>query len=174
MYLLSIQGRYAPAFQLKNSAAGKLKHQIEATTKQPALVISSRFRSDLIYLDNTNSLVESMKVWCHLVGYHYTDALKMKFFRSDEEATSLHYFFLRLQLIKRIPGWYNGYVKEFEKVLLENPQHPLYPKLYGAMESFLQAIEKQRIKGENEVNIKRVSKFINLNNLAGSNSDNCN
>ena len=174
MYLLSIQGRYAPAFQLKENAALKLKQQVEAATNKQALVISSRFRSDLIYQDTTNSLVASLKLWCEIVGYDYSDSLKLKFFRSDEEQVSLNSFLNRLQLIRSVPRWYELYLEELTKVLAENAYHPLCQKLSGPLEKYLLTVEKQNLKTEKEAVIRGVSRFVNLKKLGNSNNSNCN
>ena len=174
MYLLSIQGRYAPAFQLKENAALRLKQQIEAATNKQALVISSRFRSDLIYQDTTNSLVGSLKIWCELVGHDYSDSLKLKFFRSDEEQISLNSFFYRLQLIRSVPRWYELYIEELMKVFAENAFHPLCQKLSGPLEKYLRTVEQQNLKTEKEAVLKGVSRFVNLKKLGNSYNSNCN
>ena len=174
MYLLSIQGRYAPAFQLNNSAALKLKQLVEGATKKQALVVSSRFRSDLVYEDDTDSLIASLKMWCDLVGYSYTESLKLKFFRSDEEHISLDAFFYRLQLIRSIPRWYELYMEELTKVLEANPFNPHCLKLSGLLEVFCEAVEKQCLKTEKEAIIRQLSCFVNLKKLGTSHNSNCN
>ena len=174
MFLLSVQGRYAPAFQLTKEAETKLRRQIEAITQRQVLIISSKFRTDLLYEDDTNRLEQFIKVWCEAVGYPYTNSLKLNFFRSDEEVTSLTYFLYRLQLIKRIPRWYNGYMERLNQVLRENSRHPLCQKLSEGMEKFRENAEKKRLKAESEALLQSVHEFVNLKDLTSFNKRNCN
>lgn len=174
MYLLSVQGRYAPGFRLSRELEQKLRQQIEAVTQKHVLIISSKFRTDLLYEDNTNRLEEFLKIWCELVGQSFTHSLKLKFFRSDEEEISLNYFFYRLQLIKRIPIWFTTYMQQLGKVLEEEGRNPFCRKLAESVENFRKADEKQRQRIEKETILKSVHKFINLKSMATSYKRNCN
>lgn len=168
MYLLSVQGRYAPGFSLSRELEQKLRQQIEAVTQQQVLIISSKFRTDLLYEDDTNRLEEILKIWCELVGQPFTHSLKLKFFRSDEEEISLNYFLYRLQLIKRIPTWFTTYMQKLGEVLEEDARNPLCRKLAERVENFHKADEKQRQRIEKETLLKSVHTFINLKNIATS------
>lgn len=174
MYLLSVQGRYAPGFSLSRELEQTLRQKIEAVTQQQVLIISSRFRTDLLYEDDTNRLDEILKIWCDLVGQSFSHTLKLKFFRSDEEEISLTNFLYRLQLIKRIPAWFTAYMKKLAEVLEEEPQNPLCRKLAEGVENFRKADEKQRQRIEKETLLKSVHTFVNLKNIASSYNRNCN
>lgn len=166
MYLLSIQGRYAPAFQLKYAAALQLRQQIEAVTNKHTQIISSKFRSDLIYDDDINRLEEFLEIWSDSVGYPYDNSLKLKFFRSAEEAVSISQFFYRLHLLRRFPKWYDGYLENLLNVLDQKTHCPLCQKLSEAMEQFCEAVEVRRLKRNHETLIKSVHEFVKLKHLA--------
>lgn len=166
MYLLSIQGRYAPAFQLKNAAALQLRQQIEAVTNRHTQIISSKFRSDLIYEDDENRLEDFLETWCESVGYPFDSSVKLKFFRSAEDAISISQFFYRLHLLKRFPKWYDGYLEKLVNVLVQKTHCPLCQKLSEAMEQFCEAVEVRRLKENHEALIKSVHEFVKLKHLA--------
>lgn len=166
MYLLSIQGRYAPAFQLKCDAALKFRRQIEAVTSKRSQIISSKFRSDLVYEDDVNRLEDFLKLWCESVSYPYESSVKLKFFRSAEEAVSISQFFYRLHLLRRFPKWYNGYLEKLVNILARKDQCPLCHRLSEAMEHFCEAVEFRRLKEEQQTLIKSVHEFVKLKHLA--------
>lgn len=174
MYLLSVQGRYAPGFRLSRELEQKLRQQIEAVTHKHVLIISSKFRTDLLYEDDTNRLEEFLKIWCDLVGQPFTHSLKLNFFRSEEEEISLNYFFYRLQLIKRIPPWFTTYMQKLGEVMERDALNPLCRKLAESLENFRKADEKQRQRIEKETLRKSVHKFVNLKSMATSYKKNCN
>lgn len=174
MHLLSIQGRYAPAFQLKNDVALQLREQIEGLTHQQSHIISSRFRTDLVYEDDENRLEDFLARWCHTLGYPYDSAVKVKFFRSAEEDVSLSQFFFRLQLLRRIPNWYNRYLEKLVPLLAREAQCPLCAKLSDAMEQYCDAVELLRIKQDHNSLLRSVNEFVKLKNLAAYGKRNCN
>lgn len=166
MYLLSIQGRYAPAFQLKSDAAAAFRQKIETLTRGDSLIISSKFRSDLVYEDHENRLEEFLESWCRTVGQPYDNKVKLKFFRSGEEAVSISYFFYRLHLLRRFPKWYDGYLEKLVNVLMLRANCPLCTRLTEAMEQFSEAVEIRRLKKDQEALIKSVHEFVTLKHLA--------
>lgn len=168
MYFLSVQGRYAPDFLLTGELEQKLRQQITTITKQHVLIISSKFRTDLLYQDDTNRLEEVLKIWCHLVGQSFSPSLKMEFFRSDEEELSLNYFFFRLQLIKRIHTWFTPYMQKLEVVLEKEALNPICQKLFARVEDFRKADEKQRQRTDKDTIRRSVHRFVNLKNIASS------
>lgn len=174
MYLLSIQGRYAPAFQLKNDAALQLKKQVEGLTHQQAHIISSRFRTDLVYEDDENRLEDFLERWCKSLGYPYKSDIKLKFFRSAEEDVSLSQFFYRLHLLKRIPNWYNAYLEKLVQLLAREGQCPLCTKLSEAMKLFCDSVELLRIKQGQDSLLKSVNEFVKLKHLAAYGNKNYN
>lgn len=175
MNLLSIQGKYAPTFQLQDDMAIELKQNIEAITKKQVLIISSKFRSDLIYNDDQDRIDTFLKSWCNAVGYTYSNSVKQKFFRSTDEAISLSYFLYRLHLLKRIPKWYEDYFKKLMNILTltVNADHPLCKKLYEAMDILRVAVDQHRLKGEKEI-LENMNNFVDLKNLVSRNQNNDN
>lgn len=166
MYLLSVQGRYAPAFHLNNAGSQALKQHVETLTNQNTLLISSRFRSDLVYEDHENRLEYFLETWCQLAGYPYDKSVKLKFFRSAEEAVSISQFFYRLHLLKRFPVWYNAYLEKLVNVLIHKEQCSLCYRLAQAMEKFCEAVEMRRLKEDRQVLINSVQEFVKLKHLS--------
>ncbi|MGK7390186.1 MAG: hypothetical protein ACNS60_07535 [Candidatus Cyclobacteriaceae bacterium M2_1C_046] len=123
MNLISIQGHYAPAYYLNKAEAAELKLQVESLTHQHVLVISSKFRTDLIYYGD-DYVVEILKLWCIISGTAFKESTKQKFFYSHSDLSSLTHFFYRLHLLYRMPRWHKEFYEQLLSMWMENPKEP--------------------------------------------------
>jgi hypothetical protein len=122
-----------PGFRLDRADAAELKKQVEAISQEHVLVISSKFRTDLIYYDVDDHVDEILRIWCNICGVSYKDSTKQKFFRSKNELLTLTHYFYRLQLLYRMPQWHKVYYEELLSMWIENPKEPVLGTLNKVM-----------------------------------------
>lgn len=123
--LLCIQGKYAPTFFLKNQCAHHFRSLIESVTLSNAIVISSRYKSDVIYSADKNITTDLIKMWTTYQGIPYTDRLPEKFTSTDSGSSFLEYYFIKLAHLSMRNGWYRDYCRQFTEVCSQEPDHSL-------------------------------------------------
>lgn len=117
MNLVSIQGRHAPGMQFKGEEIHVCHQLMRGLADTDYLVINSTYRTDILYRSPHEKNQSIMRLWCLYKGKNLNGEWIKKFFRSTGSFESLQYYFTRLQLLSRIPAWYNLYMKELDHVL---------------------------------------------------------
>ncbi len=120
MNLVSIQGKLAPGMQFKGEDLHVCHQLMRSLSDNRYLVISSRYRTDILYdsiLEKNQSII---RLWCFYKGKDFDDAWLKRFFRTSGSKDSLEHFFTRLLLLKRIPTWYDLYMNELNQILTNN------------------------------------------------------
>ena len=123
--LISIQGKYASHYRFKQHSAQSFKNLIQGITGKCCAVISSRFRSDLIYCSETFTHKEALKLWSVHLKEEFDQKQRHLFvFKKGKEAVLNHYF-NSLNEFCRIHGWYEEYVDEFNALLALDTNNPV-------------------------------------------------
>lgn len=121
MNLVSIQGQHAPGFQFKGDQLYACESLMKSLADDRFLVISSTYRSDILYLrerERNNSIV---RIWCLYKCKEFNPSLLQRFYRSTNAQESISQFFTRLLFLSRMPKWYNQYIRVMESKLKHNP-----------------------------------------------------
>ena len=104
------------------------------------LVISSRYRTDIIYesvLEKNKSII---RLWCFYKGKDFDIIWLKRFFRTVGSENSMEHFFTRLLLLKRIPTWYDLYMNELNQILKNSEG-----KIPAMLEECLEILTKKKI-----------------------------
>ncbi len=117
MNLISIQGKYAPGFYFKGDELFACESLMKSLANDDFLVISSRFRSDILYLREHERNTSVVRIWCLYKRKEYNSTLLNRFYRSTDTTESLSEFFVRLLYLRRVPAWYNPYIHVLENRL---------------------------------------------------------
>lgn len=131
MYSITIQGANTNSFQFKNNSGQSFRSLVEGIVLNPATLISSRYRIDLIYKSEKNHQDEILRIWCKLTGKEFTTAVKQKFLRCHGRHETLEHYFLSLIYLARIPSWFKEYSKQLNLVLRQEPNHPILKEIVG-------------------------------------------
>ena len=140
---ISIQGKYAPYFCFERPDADHFRSIVESATSGNSLIISSAYRTDILYSSPEEKSDLIIKKWCDYMGYHYDSHVNSKFIRSScqKETFELYYDTL-LQMILHT-NHFNGYKKSFDMVRRQQADHILLQELLNSdfklSESYLTA-----------------------------------
>lgn len=126
---LCIQGKYAPRFYLKNKSTQNFRSLIESITLSNAIVISSRYKSDLIYHAEEDLSPQLIKAWSIYNGMEFNDSFLSKFVVANGENETLEYFFIKLAHAAMHRDWYIDYCHHFEEVCKNEPDHAVLKQL---------------------------------------------
>lgn len=126
---LCVQGKYAPRFYLKNKSTQNFRSLIESITLSSAVVISSRYKSDLIYHADKDLSQQLIRAWSIYNGMDYKDSFLNKFISANGESETLEYFFVKLAHAAMHRDWYIDYCHHFEEVCKNEPDHVLLRQL---------------------------------------------
>ncbi len=126
---LCVQGKYAPRFYLKNESTQNFRSLIESITLSNAVVISSRYKSDLIYHAEEDLSNQLIKAWSVFNGLVYKDSFLNKFISASGENDTLEYFFVKLAHVAMNRDWYIDYCQHFEEVCKKEPEHVLLKQI---------------------------------------------
>ncbi|MGB3469154.1 MAG: hypothetical protein WBA74_27965 [Cyclobacteriaceae bacterium] len=122
---LCIQGKYAPKFHLKNECSQNFRSLIESVTLSSALVISSRYKSDIIYCAAEDRTVELIKMWSTYLGISFEGSLPEKFTKANGESDLLEFYFVKLAHLSMHRNWYREYCTLFGDLCNKEPNHKL-------------------------------------------------
>lgn len=138
MHSLTIQGAAAPAFYMTPEQAQDLCILIQGLTGAPALVVSSRHRTDILYSEKGPRPEVLQRFWSMRLRVH-PDFREVRGFvkRSGDEEVVMH-FFTALQVLAVHPIWYQAYLNAFQKVSQSNPTNPILKRLIEC-DAFLRA-----------------------------------
>ena len=139
--LISIQGKYASHYRFKRQNAQSFKDLIQGITGSCCTVISSRFRTDLIYISKKLNHRDVLKLW----ELHLEEELNQKqrhlfVYKSGKESVLNHYF-NSLNKLCQIHDWYNEYVEEFNYLYSIDQKNPML-KMIDGCDKFLTCHEK--------------------------------
>ena len=126
---LCVQGKYAPRFHLKNESTQNFRSLIESITLSNAVVISSRYKSDLIYHAEEDLSYQLIKAWSVFNGLEYKNSFLNKFISANGESDTLEYFFVKLVHLSMNRDWYIDYCHHFEEVCKKEPDHILLKQI---------------------------------------------
>ena len=129
MYAISIQGHHACRFQLKNHIAQDFRQLIQSVVMNRVVVISGKYRTDVLYYSNKDNQKVVFKLFCSFVGGAVNEETRKRFsFTSTREDTMQRYF-KNLLLLERMPAWFLDYKSRFNEVLALEPKHPILADL---------------------------------------------
>ncbi len=120
MNLVSIQGKFAPGMYFKGDDLHVCHQLMRSLSDNRYLVISSRYRTDILYdsvLEKNQSII---RLWCFYKGKDFNETWLNRFFRTVGSKESTEHFFTRLLYLKRIPTWYDLYMNELNQILKHN------------------------------------------------------
>ncbi|MEL7148959.1 MAG: hypothetical protein AAFO69_21470 [Bacteroidota bacterium] len=100
-------------------------------TLKSALVISSPYRSDLLYQADEDISQKLLRVWCAYKGIAFQNEFKQRFTHSVGEEETLEYFFVKLTHLSQHKSWYRPYAGQFEEICRKEPNHELLGPLLG-------------------------------------------
>ncbi len=140
MNLVSIQGKFAPGMHFKGEELHVCHQLIRSLSDNRYLVISSRYRTDILYDSQLEKNQSIIRLWCLYKGKEFDDSWLQKFFRTTGRKQSLEHYFTRLLLLKRIPTWYDLYMKELATILSNNEG-----KVSRMVEECLQILTSKKI-----------------------------
>ena len=135
---IHIQGKEAPRFHFRDQTSRSFKSVIQSLVEGSPLVISSHYRTDIIYNSETDKTAEILKLWSF-----YTKAIedtKPLSFIEGREMT-LETFFTSLVALSSVSLWYNGYLEEFRHACSLDYSNPILQDLKNC-EQYLQDSQK--------------------------------
>ena len=138
LYYLQIQGRYAAGYYLGEKSQD-FKSLLESMTNAPALVISSKYRTDIIFSSEEDCVKEVFKVWRFYTGRTSFDVNKFTLYLEREAI--LQHFFKSLVALSKMKDWYAKFLIEFKEICRADRNSPIAQDLL-ACESHLQKNEK--------------------------------
>ena len=128
---LCIQGKYARGFHLNGDSIQSFRSLVESMTLSSALVISSPYRSDLLYHSDEDISLKLLRVWCAYKGSPYQDAYASRFTQAFGIEETLEFFFVKLTHLSRRKTWLHPYTNQFTEICLKEPNHELLKPLLG-------------------------------------------
>ena len=174
MNLLSIQGHFAPAFRLNKEDAVELQEKVKVITQERVVVISSKFRTDLVFYEGDDKMEQITRIWCDIAGVIYKDHIKTRLFRSSTELITLTHFFYRLQLLSRMPQWYKMYYEQLLSTWMENPKDQILDTLIKVMTQLNELFNEHSLKLDEYEFRQIVGRFLNLREMASMNEKSSN
>ena len=121
MNLVSIQGQHAPGFQFQGDELYACESLMKSLANDRFLVITSKFRSDILYLRERERNTSIVRIWCLYKCKEFNPQLLQRFYRSMNAQESISNFFTRLLYLSRMPRWYDQYIHAMERKLGDNP-----------------------------------------------------
>lgn len=128
---LSIQGKYARGFHLNNDSIQSFRSLVESMTLSSALVISSPYRSDLLYQSDEDISRKLLRVWCAYKGSAYQEAYESRFTQAFGVEETLEFFFVKLTHLSQRKSWFYPYASQFKEIYRKEPKHELLKPLLG-------------------------------------------
>lgn len=135
---IHIQGKEAPRFHFRDQTSRSFKSVIQSLTEGSPLVISSLYRTDIIYKSADDKSEEILKLWeLYTKPIEYTKPLT---FVTGRERV-LEIFFTSLVALSSVSIWYNGYLEEFRHACSLDYSNPILQDLKSC-EQYLQDSQK--------------------------------
>ncbi|GAB4244395.1 MAG: hypothetical protein Tsb0034_22590 [Ekhidna sp.] len=140
-YYVQIQGRHAPRFYFREQSMQNFKTLLDALIDGSAVVVSSPYRTDVIFSSSTDQRNSLFKLWSLYLSSPFSDRDKRKFSFYSEREEVLEMFFASLVTLSKVNGWYEKYLQSFRLVCSDEQNNPIIKELI-ACESFLQSRNK--------------------------------
>ncbi len=134
--LISIQGKYAAHYRFKNQSAQSFKDLIQGITGKCCTVISSRFRTDIIYSTEDLNPKDVLKLWASKIDESLDRKQRHQFVFKSGKAEVLNHFFNSLNKLCHIHDWYREYVVEFNDLYAFDRNNPIL-KMIAECDNFL-------------------------------------
>lgn len=135
---IHIQGKEAPRFHFRDQTSRSFKSVIQSLTIGSPLLISSLYRTDIIYKTESDKSEEILKLW-----ELYTKPIenrKLLTFIEGRDKT-LESFFTTLVALSSVSLWYNAYLEEFRHSCSLDYSNPILQDLKEC-EKYLQDSQK--------------------------------
>ncbi len=133
LHYIHIQGKSAPAFYFRNRTAQHFKSLIQSLTEKSSLVISSLYRTDILYIAEEDFSESIFKIWA--LQEQEFDPKKLMCVNRRE--SSLELYFTSLVSLSSATKWYEAYLDEFRYACSIDRNNPILKDL-KLCEQFLQ------------------------------------
>lgn len=130
---IHIQGKEAPPFCFRDKSAQNFKSLIQSLSEGSSLVISSLYRTDVIYSSKTDLSDNIFKLWS--LQEKSFDATKLTVVSGRDLVLEL--FFTTLVTFSSAGKWYEAYLNEFRHACSLDRNNPILKDL-KLCEQFLQ------------------------------------
>ena len=125
LHYIHIQGKEAPKFYFRDKTSQNFKSLIQSMTEGSSLVISSLYRTDVIYQSKEAFTEKILKLWSLQEESFSPERLTMV---SGRDKT-LELFFTSLVSFSSASKWYNDYLDEFRHACSIDRNNPLLKDL---------------------------------------------
>ncbi len=161
LHYIHIQGKDAPSFYFRDQTAQHFKSLIQSMTQGSSLVISSLYRTDILYHAETDFNESILKMWS--LQESSFDSQKLVFANQRDKALEL--FFTSLVALSSAQLWYEAYLVEFRNACSIDQNNPILKDLKQC-EAYLQeshsTIERPSIDQNPKDLLPRKEVFQNL------------
>ncbi|WP_420317363.1 hypothetical protein [Ekhidna sp.] len=131
---IHIQGKEAPKFSFRNKTAQNFKSLIQSITDGSSLVISSLYRTDVLYHAKEDHSDDIFKLWS--LQEESFDPSKLQIVEGRDQALEL--FFTSLVSFSSASKWYEAYLEEFGHACSLDRNNPILKDL-KLCEQYLQS-----------------------------------
>ncbi|MTI39445.1 hypothetical protein [Fulvivirga lutimaris] len=121
--MISIQGPQARGFYLDAGKLTNFNSVLRGIIGHQFLLISSKFRTDILYFSEVDQNKNIIKLLCREVGKEYDKNQLEKFFRTTDKQSTFEQYFLRLMYLSSRSQWYSQYIAEAQQVLVDYSQN---------------------------------------------------
>ncbi|MEO9482965.1 MAG: hypothetical protein ABJG47_05945 [Ekhidna sp.] len=135
---IHIQGKEAPRFHFRDQTSRSFKSVIQSLTEGSPLIISSLYRTDVIYSGSVDKSADILKLW-ELYTKRIENRKQLTFIEGREK--TLETFFTSLVTLSSVSLWYNSYLEEFRHTCSLDYSNPILKDLKSC-EKYLQESQK--------------------------------
>lgn len=136
MNFISIQGGRARSFYFENEERRKLYRILRSFLDRKFLLISSPFKTDLLYESEKDHNKYIIKLLHVEIGRKFSEKNISHFYRSDNLSESLENYFSRILQLSIRSKWQQQYLEELGKVASANPNNPILHKVIDCYSHF--------------------------------------
>lgn len=126
---LSIQGRCAPSFWFKNRDAHCFRSLIESFTLSRALVLSSIYRTDILFCFPEDHTELILRLWCLWKEFPLNAEIKSKFLRTADNKEALEFYFDTLFHLSHHTHQFEQYRERLSEILHQEPDNAILNEL---------------------------------------------
>ncbi|MEQ8907015.1 hypothetical protein [Ekhidna sp.] len=134
LHYIHIQGKEAPPFYFRDKTAQNFKSLIQSLSDGSSLVISSLYRTDVLYSSTNDLSGNILKLWS--LQEDNFDPSRLTFVSGRDNALEL--FFTSLVSFSSASKWYEIYLEEFRHACSLDRNNPILKDL-KLCEQYLQA-----------------------------------
>ncbi len=135
---IHVQGKEAPRFHFRDHTSRSFKSVIQSLVNGSTLVISSLYRTDVIYSGEEDRSEDILKVW-ELYTQPIASKNALSFIKGRDR--TLETFFTSLVSLSSVAHWYASYLDEFGHACSLDYQNPILQDLKSC-EKYLQESHK--------------------------------